>query len=146
IAAARARGETVQAMFRRLVMATARQPAGWDTFSMGAGIVDARALLEADLDTGRDRESAPQPDDPAMRSQIAVQSLVLETAGPTALEAPVDWQRHGAEIASAVLRRQMLGDSMRREETAAPGVSPELASALRGSPLGAYLGIVGEAP
>ena len=52
IAAARARGETVQGMFLRLLRATARRPQGWNTSEMGAGIVDARALLAADLDLG----------------------------------------------------------------------------------------------
>jgi len=35
IAAARSRGETLQDMFRRLVRATARRPAGWDTLPAG---------------------------------------------------------------------------------------------------------------
>ena len=55
LAAARARGETLQDMFLRLLQATARRPAGWDSGEMGAGIADARALLAADLDAGRAR-------------------------------------------------------------------------------------------
>ena len=47
VAAARDRGETLQAMFLRLVRATARRPESWDPFEMGAGIVDAAALLAA---------------------------------------------------------------------------------------------------
>ena len=40
----------------RLLRATARRPDGWDLSQMGAGIADARALLAADLDFGRDRD------------------------------------------------------------------------------------------
>lgn len=141
IAAARARGETLQAMFRRLIRATARRPAEWDAFSMGAGIIDARALLEADLDAGRDRESAPQPDDAAARDTIAVQSLVLEAAGPGAIPPDLDWRRYGPEIAAAVLRRQLSGLGPQPELARATSLSPELASVVRGSALGEYLGV-----
>ena len=70
IGAARARGETLQVMFRRLLQATARRPAGWDPFAMGPGIVDARALLAADLDLGRNRDAAGRgrPGRPGSRS------------------------------------------------------------------------------
>jgi subtilisin family serine protease len=109
VAAARDRGETLQAMFRRLVRATARAPAVWDSFEMGAGIVDARALLEADLDLGRDRETVDLPDDPRALTLRSVKSLVTETAGYLAtLDESVDWYRHGPEIAAVLLRREAL--------------------------------------
>ena len=46
VSAARQRGESVQDMFRRMVQATARVPDDWDSFNMGAGVIDAEALLK----------------------------------------------------------------------------------------------------
>ena len=42
-------GPRTSAAFRQLLTITARKPAGWDASAMGAGIVDARALLAAPL-------------------------------------------------------------------------------------------------
>ncbi|HYP04671.1 MAG TPA: S8 family serine peptidase [Bryobacteraceae bacterium] len=114
IGAARARRETLQAMFRRLVRATARRPRGWDSFNMGAGIVDARALLQAPLDLNRGLESAPQHDSAVARSAIAVQSLALERIGEAAYDADIDWNRHGAEIATLLLRSDGETDMLAR--------------------------------
>lgn len=149
IAAARARGESLQAMFRRLVKATARRPAGWDAFNLGAGIVDARALLAADFDAGRERESAPQPEGAAARDEIALQSFVLETAGEEALQEDLDWNRFGPELATALLRRRLeeggAAESeagVRRESmAAAPSLSAELAAAVTKPALRAQLGL-----
>ena len=147
IAAAHARGETLQVMFRRLLKATARRPAGWNSFDMGAGIVDARALLEADFDAGREHESAPQPDDAVAREKIAMQSFVLETVGVDALQEDLDWNRFGPEIATALLRARLQGRETEagaiREETVAvpPSLSPELAQALRSPALRQQLGV-----
>lgn len=108
IASARARGETLHQMFRRLLMATARRPADWSMFEMGAGIVDAEALLRADLDAGRDRESAPPSDSTEHRSRIAVQSLILESTrlDPRTLPQAL-WDRHGAELAYLVYKSEL---------------------------------------
>ncbi len=43
--AARQRGTVVQELFRAALKQTAQKPAGWDKTKMGAGIVDAEALL-----------------------------------------------------------------------------------------------------
>jgi subtilisin family serine protease len=145
IGAARARGETLQQMFRRLVRATARRPDGWDSFNMGAGVVDARALLEADLDLNRGLEAAPQPDSTDVRGEIAVQSLVLETLGEEALAPDLDWQRFGPEIATALLRAQLTatatGAGLRAEAAAVldTSFSPELMAAPAAQPLLAAL-------
>ena len=113
VAEARVRGETLQVMFRRLLRATARRPPGWDSFQMGAGIVDARALLEAVFDVGRDRETVDLADDSRDRTARSVKSLVTETAGyPATLDEAVDWYRQGPEIAAVLLRRRAL--SLRR--------------------------------
>ena len=134
--AAHARGETLQAMFRRLVRATARRPDGWDSSSMGAGIVDARALLEADLDLDRGLESAPQVQTAGVPS-AAVQSMVAETLGEEAVVAALDWTRHGPEIALAVLRSRLtpVAAAVGTEAAAAPtpAVSPQLAADAAGS-------------
>lgn len=104
VSEARRRGETVQDMFRRLVKASARVPAGWDSFNLGAGIVDAAALLRADLDLGRGTEGPTMPA-VAESAGRSVRSLAYEKLGPAAVDAKLDWQRHGAEISLALLRR-----------------------------------------
>jgi hypothetical protein len=128
-------------------MATSRRPSNWDPFNMGAGIVDARALLEADLDVGRDRESAPQPNSAAIRSEIALESFLLETAGVESAMADVDWNRFGPEIATAMLRRQLEAPDGRGAESpgqvAAVAVSPQLAAALPPT-VAAQLGMGGQ--
>ncbi|MDT0353909.1 S8 family peptidase [Pseudonocardia charpentierae] len=134
IAAARARGETLQDMFRRLLRATARRPAGWNGFEMGAGIADARSLLAADLDAGRDRETVLPPD-PFEEPGFSVASLVAETVSPEAADDPeLDWVRFGPELATALLERQLLtrGDEgATTETTVAVEVSGDLAGAVR---------------
>ena len=137
VGAARARNETLQAMFRRLLRATARRPAGWDGFEMGAGVVDARALLVADFDLGRDLESLELPSDPAVRSAATVASLAAETLGPeAAADVALDWHKFGPEVALALLRRQMavpadLPPGARTEAAGGPPpVSAGLASAV----------------
>jgi len=133
IAAARARGETLQEMFRRLVRATARRPAGWNSFELGAGIADARALLAADLDKGRDRESVLPPD-PALEPGFTVAGLVAETVGPEAADDPdLDWARFGPELATALLEEQLTAPpdgGPRPEGAAPPKMSRDLAGAL----------------
>lgn len=107
VAAAHARGETLQEMFRRLVRATARRPEGWDSFDMGAGIVDALALLAADLGLGLDRESVPAPD-PVTGARESISSLIAETVDVRAVPDPdLDWTRYGPELATALLADQL---------------------------------------
>jgi serine protease len=145
IAAARARGETLQQLFLRLVRATARRPAGWDPFEMGAGIVDARALLGADLDLGRDHESVESPD-PLTEPEFAVAGLVAEVAGVDAAPDPdLDWHRYGPELAQVLLDAQLNAASAdgsdAPRESAIPEVSGELAGALGNPRLRDHLGL-----
>ena len=128
IAAARARGETLQDMFRRMAGATSRRPAGWDSFTMGAGIIDAQGLLSAtDFDVNRDRESADAPAGPRESAEVGVASLAAEEIGPAAaLQDPPDWYRHGPELSWLLLQA-------RRDFRAAGGLAPE-APADRRSP------------
>jgi serine protease len=147
IAAARARGETLQDMFRRLVRASARRPAGWDTFQYGAGIVDARALLAADLDAGLDRESVLPPE-PGTEPGFAVAGLVAEAVGPEAAEDPdLDWRRYGPELALALLDAELNATEVNddeggvRRETPVPPVSGQLAGAIGNPRLRDRLGL-----
>lgn len=146
IGAARARGETLQVMFRRLVGATARRPAGWDTGDMGAGIVDARALLGADLGLRGVRAAMQAPSDPRDAVARTVKSLVAETLGPEAAGQDPDWYRHGPEIAALLLRQRLDTPPpdtglLPRTSLRAPGVSPELARAITNPLLRAGLGL-----
>lgn len=120
VSAAKQRGETVQDMFRRMVAATARVPDGWDSFNMGAGIIDAEALLKADFDRGLGTES---PTEPVLKETPAnsVRSLALAKAGETALGAEIDWQRRSAEISLALLRDGALPEPPKE----LPGVRPK---------------------
>lgn len=102
-AAARASGETLQSMFLRLVRATARRPAGWDSFAMGAGIVDARALLEAGLETGLERETVAAAAGLDDAEQVAVESLALDMIHET-LPDDFDYVRYGPELGLKLLR------------------------------------------
>jgi subtilisin family serine protease len=121
IAAARARGETLQAMFLRLVKATARRPSDWDGINMGSGIVHAERLLQADFDLGRDRESSaavPTAQAPA----LSVRRFVAESVSPDAAQAVVDWNLHGPEIALSILNTRR-----GRAPSARGGPRPEVA-------------------
>jgi hypothetical protein len=116
IRAARARGETLPDMFRRVAGATARRPSGWDSFSMSSGIVDAHALLSAtDFDLDRDRESAAAPAGLRESAALGVASLAAEEIGPAAaIQDPPDWYRHSPELSWLLLqgRRDLRPDGV----------------------------------
>ena len=95
VAAAHARGETVQAMFLRLLQSTARRPTPWDAQAMGPGIVDARALLEASFDVGLGLEAATRQSDAPTDASSSVATLVAEAVGEEAVDDALDWQRFG---------------------------------------------------
>jgi hypothetical protein len=112
---------------------------------MGAGIVDARALLGADLDLGRDHESVESPD-PLTEPEFAVAGLVAEVAGVDAAPDPdLNWHRYGPELAQILLDAQLNaasadGSDAPRESTI-PEVSGELAGALGNPRLRDHLGL-----
>lgn len=87
---AAAAGERVQDRFERLLRASARPPEGWDKREYGEGILDVRALLEADLAT-----PAPPAAPPADANRNVV--LLARTTG-----------RSPADLREAL--RVMLGD------------------------------------
>jgi serine protease len=114
IAAAHAQHTSVQKLFRRMLQATARTPQGeWDVYSMGPGIVDALALLQADFDTGRDTEG---PEIPESRRPLdrSIRGFALETAFAPA-QAQVDWVRHGPEASLLVLHAHVRSGCTVRE-------------------------------
>ena len=74
-------GPRTSAAFRRLLRGTARKPIGWDTGAMGAGIVNARALLEASLPSQADVRGTARA---AARAAISARDRLGEIA-PTTL-------------------------------------------------------------
>jgi hypothetical protein len=136
VAAAHARGETVQALFRRLLQSTARRPTPWDPQSMGPGIADARALLEASLDLGLDGEDADVPASAQAGDPSRVASLVAEAVGADAVDDALDWHRFGPELAAAVLGRQLWSPPAE-----APPVSEPLARGISIPRLHDWLGL-----
>jgi serine protease len=137
IAEAQARGETLQGMFLRLARATARRPAGWNSGEMGAGIVDAAALLGADLDVGAGLETVTLAQGVAPAPVGSVASLLAGKVGATAAGS-VDLHRFGPEIAAAVLGHAVAGG---QESAATVAVSPQLAAAVTDPELSRWLGI-----
>jgi len=75
---------------------------------MGPGIVDARALLEADLDAEVGEQVAAAPTDVSASASVA--SLVAEGVGvDAATDDSLDWHRFGPELAAALLAQQQTG-------------------------------------
>lgn len=149
VAAAHARGETLQAMFLRLLKATARRPPGWEGTDLGAGIANAHRLLEADFDLDRDKESvAPVPT--AEAPALAVRRFVAESVSVDAARADVDWHLYGPELTLAILNARLGRAPAARgairpeamEAVAAPSLSRTLESVIAGhAPLEAVLGV-----
>lgn len=114
-AEARRRGNRpVQDLFRAALQATAQCPPGWDTRDMGAGIVDAHALLSLPL------------------AEIPLDAPVAPEAGPAlALRGSAgDVARHATEAEFLIFDRRLRGDPGRAatlETPVAPEPSPRLA-------------------
>ena len=70
-------GGRTQEVFRELVAQTCRMPPGWDTPRYGAGIVDAKALLDAPL-------PAPRPPLPAVPTAVSAVPGVTSVRRPVA--------------------------------------------------------------
>ncbi|MGO8124273.1 S8 family serine peptidase [Rhizobium ruizarguesonis] len=98
---AKKRGETINRMFRRLVRATARVPAGWDFTTMGAGVIDLEALLKVGFDFGMGTETTVALEE---RPEDAVKSLAIAKLGADGLRPDLDWYRHGTEIGLSLMR------------------------------------------
>jgi len=85
----------IAGVFKSLLQTTCRTPPGWDTDDFGPGIVDARALLKADLPA---RVSARKLRDPR-RAAVATDATGLEAIVHLLPDAP----RTGVERALAAL-------------------------------------------
>lgn len=125
---------------------------------MGAGIVDAQAMLAADLDLGS-RSAQPHP---LNEPESAVAGLVAETVGVDAVPDPdLDWRRYGPELATVLLEAQLAasagttdtdaGTGEARNERTAPSrptlpVSESLAGAIGNPRLRDHLGLDDELP
>ncbi|WP_426120817.1 S8 family peptidase [Kocuria sp. LHG3120] len=140
---ARARGETLQVMFRRLLQATSRRPLGWNSFQMGPGIVNAEALLLADLDLGRDREAVDHVLGAPDSEMTSVASLVAELVNFDAVDSTeLDWHRFGPELATALLHRAAAASAdVQPELPGAATVTEQLGTAVDNEYLRGWLGL-----
>lgn len=78
VEAATRRQMSVQALFRDVLMQSARTPAGWNTNDFGAGIVDAEALLQRRLDG----PIAPAPEVAPGGAASDTMGLLVDAWGP----------------------------------------------------------------
>lgn len=115
IAEARARGTVVQELFRSALKATADARPGWDSENMGAGIVDADALLSLDL------QDIPPVE---ARGDAVILAGLTESALPLHLRAEA-----GAVAMDWHLRSSAEGLPM-LETALPPQISPALATLL----------------
>lgn len=113
IGEARARGETLQAMFRRLLRATATRTDDWDAVNMGAGIVDAGALLEAPLDLGFGVEAPAALAEPAGPADD-VRGFLTELLGADPGLPDAVLLAHGSDLAAKLLAARLRVGSSNR--------------------------------
>jgi lambda repressor-like predicted transcriptional regulator len=134
-------GRTLQDMFRALVRKTATAAGTLDPDSFGAGVVDARALLEADPARAfAGMESAA----PAPAAGEDLESLVADAFGRSGFEtvAPaLADDQHAQEIACAALDRLRARRTLRAHVEALP--PPALSPALRARLAGGVLALRG---
>lgn len=114
---ARRRETTVQSLFRAALRRTARIPSsGWDAGRHGAGVVNARKLLELKL-----------RDIPATEVRLAAPAGDIEKIWRLAVAREsvdgFDWGRHGAEAALLAAQAQIL---WRRSQAGMESVGPGL--------------------
>ncbi len=122
-------GMSVNDLFRAAIRQTARRPAnGWDP-GLGAGIVDATALLALELDRiaplHRAEIASALPSPLSQHSQIARLAQLGETVDG------FDWRRHGAEalyLSAESLSRSVPALAALSETPAKPDPSEPLAA------------------
>jgi serine protease len=106
IAEARSRGETLQAMLRRLLRATATRSDDWDAVNMGAGIVNARALLKAPLDLGFGVEAPATLAEPAGPAED-MRGMLTELLGADPGLPDAVLLAHGSDLAGKLLAAKL---------------------------------------
>jgi len=157
-AAADAAGTTVQVLFNTLLRSTAFRPAGWQS-GMGAGVVNAGALLNAALPTAADvlpampGLAAPEGAGAVTPLRYAVAALARELDPLAEAEAAAVAEPLAAEalwrLYTASAGRRLTGFSAARGLSAPAGltadttqVSAELSAGLQGRPrLAALMGV-----
>lgn len=126
---AAAQGGSVQNLFVSLLQATSWRPAGFDTASMGAGIVNAEALLNHPL-AHPEAIAAAAPADPYR----SLRTLIAETGGAEEAVAALDQRRFAAELSHLALTRARAARTRHPERAQAEGgktpVSPTLRDAV----------------
>lgn len=137
-----AAGETMQDRFVRLLKASARRPAGFDTSRYGAGIVHAEQLLTLGLAVPPEEgvEVATETADPLhslktalWESPVPVLPALEAVAAPLAL----DDRRFAAELSHLALQQSFLAEGATEAPAAGIAPSPTLLAALtrsRGRP------------
>jgi subtilisin family serine protease len=129
------------AVFRTLLAGAAvRRPSGWDEDNFGSGVVDARALLEAELPAAGAviaTAAFAEPDDAAQR----IAALLGDVAAPVVVEriaalsgvtpqAARAWLAHNEdEVAYLLLTQPQLRDVMTTQVGALAALRPELPQA-----------------
>jgi len=119
-------GEKLQDRFARLLRQTARIPAGWNTDEFGAGIVDARALLETGIGEAVSFEAAGRrAGTPLSGGQAdAARDVLAELAGGAeARFDPAILERHGLELIWLVLMRERYGRALEGAAPAKPSAA-----------------------
>jgi len=104
IAEARRRSTNVQQLFRSAARQTARRPADWNSSELGAGIIDADALLQLPLD--RILLDAPRA---TAGDTGGLESAITTVLGPGKFDKRFDWASYGAELSSILLADAKVG-------------------------------------
>lgn len=147
---AQSKGMTVNDLFRGALTLTARKPADgrWDS-KMGAGILDAQALLDLPLDEidilQPEMVASPIVVDQSIEDHEEIVKLALEAETVDGF----DWARHGAEavfLSKESLGRNNLGQMTLVESTIRPEPSEALAKAATSTALKNVFKRVEEAP
>jgi len=119
-------GGSVQALFASLMRASARCPPGFDTSTMGAGIVDAEALLNAGL--AFVAEEAPVVSADPYHS---LHTLLAEAGGAEAVLGAVDQRRFAAELSHHALSRARAATTGQLESAAGGSMRVPLSETLK---------------
>jgi thermitase len=122
--------ENIARVFKQLLQASCRTPAGWNTHDFGPGIVDARALLEAPLPASvparklRDARRAPVAADASGVESILhllpgvprtrVEPLLADLLHVPDRDLPSALQDYGDELAFHLVMQPPLLDTLRR--------------------------------